>query len=960
MTEYPLREIEELFHAAVALPAEAREAFVRQQCEGDERRVAGVMELLRADCGTAQFHEMVGESVVAMASAPTLEGTRVGAYVVERELGRGGMGAVFLAARVDDAYHKKAAIKFVDCGWTSPLVHARFRSERQILANLDHPYIAHMLDGGALSDGRPYLVMEFVEGETLTRFARRENLDTVARVVLFRKICEAVQYAHSCLVIHRDIKPANVLVQADGTPKLLDFGISRLQDSGTHATGQTSFRSYTAEYCSPEQFQGLAVTTSTDIYALGAVLYELMAGAPPFHMEGKSWVEMEALICRAQPEPPSMRGHLRRDAITRDLDAIALKAMRKATAERYGTVGEMIADIDRALAGEPILAKEYSRAERTVNFLKRYRLESTAAALVVLSLSAGLAVSIHQTNAARAERRKAEAAATEAQSQRIKAEASRAEAARQQQLAQQSLAIAERRADDEHHLVTDVLLRVNEAVQDMPGATAVRKEALKASATYLDRLVHDNPNNEALLKDAAAAYGELAALTGNPARSNQGDIAGALPLYAKSRAIYEELMRRHPENNEFRMYWGKTWGEAATVLNEMNQPKDAEAAHERAVAILSPFATMTGRYARIYANELLGYASSIQERPGQGVRMLDLLTRAKIAVQRGTSSGPERKQQLMVLASILGVTSKAKERMGDRAGALTSAIEGARITEQLLEAAPEDTSIGRELALRYVNIGDRMLAQERTEGKASPDGALVQYRKSKAIAEKVAQGDPADRQASYNAAVPTQRIARVMHLMGNEKAAVQAHREALDRFEMIVAADPGNAAAMTFAGLGASELGECLERLGETDSAAASYRRGIEIAHRLLSKTPGNGVALGILAVSAGGLANMEAARGEAEAEMLAGDLYTFAEKFRSAASASDESYLKQFGARARAALALSRLADSSNSANRRDRAESMLRGALEAWSALSPKARNDATAVNRELASAVKSKVSH
>src|SRR5579862_6553873 len=229
MTPERLQEVEHLFHDALEREPAERARYLAEACGADRNLRESVEALLQAEPSSGRLRELI-ESTAALAEPVTLIGRRVGAYQIQREIGQGGMGAVYLAVRADDAYQKQVAIKVVSAGWTSAYVHQRFQSERQILANLEHPYIARLLDGGATFDGRPYLVMEYVDGAPITGWAERHQLDAAARVRLFRRICEAVQYAHQHLVVHRDLKPANILIAAGGIPKLLDFGIAKLVD----------------------------------------------------------------------------------------------------------------------------------------------------------------------------------------------------------------------------------------------------------------------------------------------------------------------------------------------------------------------------------------------------------------------------------------------------------------------------------------------------------------------------------------------------------------------------------------------------------------------------------------------------------------------------------------------------------------------------------------------------------
>lgn len=292
-------------------PAE-RASFIARACSGDESLLGEVESLLVYQDGEASFIEEYADEFAAREfkadDAALTTGQPIGHYKIEREIGRGGMGAVYLAVRADDQYQKRVAIKLVKRGMDTDSVLRRFRNERQILANLDHPNIARLLDGGTTADGLPYFVMEYIEGVPVNVYCDAQTLSIIERLELFRTICAAVQYAHQNLVIHRDIKPSNILVTADGTPKLLDFGIAKLLDPASvenaEAT-QTAFRVMTPEYASPEQLRGQNVTTASDVYSLGVLLYELLTGQRPYKLHSRAPEEIRAVICEQEPERPS-------------------------------------------------------------------------------------------------------------------------------------------------------------------------------------------------------------------------------------------------------------------------------------------------------------------------------------------------------------------------------------------------------------------------------------------------------------------------------------------------------------------------------------------------------------------------------------------------------------------------------------------------------------------------------
>ncbi|MDY0066961.1 MAG: serine/threonine-protein kinase, partial [Steroidobacteraceae bacterium] len=408
--------IQDLFCSAVELPASERDAYVERETQDDPGLRQEVLELLAADAGGLAGNFLT-DALGAALDARTrdrrkaLVGSVIGSYRLVSVLGHGGTGTVYLGERADRQYSAQVAIKVVD----APAMHGdlglRFRAERQILASLNHPNIARLLDAGETPDGQPYLVMEYVHGEPVDRYCDRLQLDLRARLQLFLEICNAVQYAHQNLVVHRDLKPANILVTSERAPKLLDFGIAKLLDTGEAAAAlaltRMNDRLLTPEYASPEQILGRPVTTASDVYALGVVLYELLTGLRPYTVPASaSQLELERSICVTDPQRPSAavrraaesgprsgRSDMTAIALARglmpdrlqrrlagDIDAIVMRALRKEPRRRYGSVEQFAADVQRYLAREPVTARQGNWLYYSHRFVRRHALGVTAAA----------------------------------------------------------------------------------------------------------------------------------------------------------------------------------------------------------------------------------------------------------------------------------------------------------------------------------------------------------------------------------------------------------------------------------------------------------------------------------------------------------------------------------------------------------------------------------------------------
>ena len=400
--------IEALFDEAASLAAGERAAFLSRACGEDLKLRAEVESLLAADARAGGF--LGAPALAAVPPAPpTLVGRRVGQYRVEAKLGQGGMSTVYLAVRADDAYQQKVALKVLGSGADRSDLWARFHAERQILASLEHPGIARLLDGGTTDDGRPYLIMEYIEGAPLDRYCDQRRLGLDARIDLFRQVCAAVQYAHQNLVVHRDIKPSNILVGADGAPRLLDFGIAKLlEGAGLPAAIEatvTGQRLMTPQYASPEQVEGRPVTTASDVYSLGVLLYVLLTGRLPYRLPGDEYDALERAVVGQDPERPStatqealseargLRPAQLRRRLRGDLDNIVLMALRKEPGRRYASVALLSEDLRRYREHLPVTAQPDTLAYRARKFMRRHG-AGVAAAVTGLAMIVGLAATM--------------------------------------------------------------------------------------------------------------------------------------------------------------------------------------------------------------------------------------------------------------------------------------------------------------------------------------------------------------------------------------------------------------------------------------------------------------------------------------------------------------------------------------------------------------------------------------
>ena len=412
MTQTPWPRIAEVFDAALDVSPSSRGAWLDQACVGDPALLDEVLALLAAHEDQPDFLDHPATPVLD--ALDDLEGAQLGAWHLEERIGEGGMGSVYRARRADGQYRQLAALKLIRPGRAGEAFAARFRAERQILASLDHPAIARLLDGGTTDGGQPYLVMEYVQdGVPIDEHCDRCGLDLEARLHLFRQVCAAVAHAHGRLVVHRDLKPSNILVGPDGQPKLLDFGVAKVLDpvmaGVTVAETRAGLVPLSLACAAPEQVRGEAVTTATDVYGLGMLLYRLLAGGPPFALDALALGEITKLISEAIPPPPSTAegGPVPARGLEGDLDSIVLKALRKRPADRYPTVEALSADVMRYLEHRPVLARSDTMTYLVRRFVRRNRVWVGVAALVGIAMVLAVVFSTWQARVARMERDRA-------------------------------------------------------------------------------------------------------------------------------------------------------------------------------------------------------------------------------------------------------------------------------------------------------------------------------------------------------------------------------------------------------------------------------------------------------------------------------------------------------------------------------------------------------------------------
>jgi eukaryotic-like serine/threonine-protein kinase len=802
------REAESLFDATVDLPLERRAHFLGVACAGDMELLREVEDLLAADGkgeeGILAAIEREAQSLFGMEG---VVGSRIGAYCIVGEIGRGGMSTVYLAVRDDDQFQKQVAIKLIRFGMDSEDVLTRFRHERQILANLEHPYIARLLDGGTAPDGRPFLVMEYLPGETLDVYCRNAGLDLRSRCRLFLKICEAVSFAHRNLVVHRDLKPGNILVDAGGSPKLLDFGVAKLLDANAGA-GQTAtlvaMRPMTPDYASPEQFRGDAITTAADVYSLGAILYELLSDQRPHRFSGNSLRELERVICEMEPPRPSECARLStspwRARIKGDLDAIVAKAMRKEPALRYPSVDRLAADLERYLGGWPVHARQGDVSYRAHKFLRRNRGAIAVCALLAATLVAGATAALVQGRRADRERLRALAnqslaeasqrdtrqEAVEAQRQRGLADEQRRQAETEKAAAETQRQLADRRFEQVHQLAGKFILDFNDAIAKLPGSTAARKMVVETGLKYLDALAPEARGNRALLEEIARGYDRLGDTQGNPLQAHLGDYPGALQSYRKAQSIRDKISDPSPAFLQDRM------GGDLRLAEWMMQVRGDTAEAER----------------------LLQAAFALAHRPA--------------------AAGYELR---ITLAGLHEASGDLKERMGVYSGAIEPYSQALDIWSQLPKEGRDPAVERAGISVAHTKLADAYMRMEQ-----APQ-ALPHLRAALAIDEPLAQADPHNLSVLRKLYVDYVVLAYTFitesgkNLGGNGEA-LTAFEKAAELADRMAAADANDLRPLTDIRTAQLAWGDFLRDHNQAEEALVHYRRGLEISEKQAAASP--------------------------------------------------------------------------------------------------------------------------
>jgi serine/threonine protein kinase/tetratricopeptide (TPR) repeat protein len=845
-------QIQEIFFKTADLPPFKRQAFLERACQGNAKLRSEVESLLRADAaGDSAIAAAIESEVSALLDDDaSLAGARLGPYRLLKEIGRGGMGSVYLGERDDEHYRKQVAVKVVKRGMDSQEVLARFRHERQILAGLEHPYIARLIDGGTTPDGRPFFVMEYVQGQPIDTYCRAQGLNLQPRLRLFLRVCEAVSYAHRALVVHRDLKPGNIFISSEGIPKLLDFGVAKLLDPGNDP-GLTSpsapMGPLTPEYSSPEQIQGLAITTAADVYALGAILFELLTGSRAQQFATHTPSEIERVVCQTDTPRPSAvaRAAGAPHRLDSDLDNIVLMAMRKEPERRYGSVNRFADDIVRYLEGRPVLARQDSVVYRAHKFVRRNRLALAATLLVFLSLLGGIVLAemqAHQAESARrfaeTQRQSAERERALAESQRQEAERERARAEAEAQVARTEQDRSRRRLAQMLELADSSLFDVHKAIEKLPGATEARRQIVVTTLRFLEDLSKDAGHDDGLRFMLSASYFKVANVLGYPYQPNLAYTQGALANYEKSATLIEPLLAKDPGRWEYVLQWVETKVNWATLLNWAGEGPRAVQMMRDTLPTAHRLPPLCPRNSDCYLAESTVYSELVNilatRDPNAALHYSQLQTQV---IEQTLKVFPDNADIQLELGTAYSQQARVLNGMNESREAVERYRKAVALREGVLARRPSDVLIRRNLMITYGNLG-ATLGSPLFNNLGDAAGAREYYGKALAIARDLAKADRNDQLAQYDLASALVFYATLDFPQEEWADSLAKMQEAEGILQKLVAADPRSIMDMRTLSLLQEFEGRRLDSRGRGGEAVAKLRQSLATVEMAMARSP--------------------------------------------------------------------------------------------------------------------------
>ena len=754
------QRVKEIFAAALEkVPAE-RDAFLDAACATDTDLRAEVDSLLASHETTDDFierpaaHRALG--LPGEADAPAWIGRRVGDYRLVEEVGRGGMSEVYKAVRDDDEYHKEVAVKVLRRGYDTKSLLKRFKVETQILATLDHPNIARLLDAGSTQEGLPYLVMDYIQGRPIDDYCKHHRLGLRARLDLFRSLCSAVLYVHQHLMVHGDLKCSNVLVSENGTVKLLDFGIARLLNPTPAAALNvpdqklTGLLAMTPEYASPEQIRGGPITTASDVYSLGVMLYQLVTGVLPHRVRGDFSFELATQIIEREAVAPSVAAKTHETAdstgfgrsLRGDLDNIILMALEKDPARRYPSVEKLQDDIRRHVEGFTVSARSAGYFYQLGKFAGRHKAGIAAAAIIGITLVGGILTTMRQAQIAWDERQR-----------------------------------AQKHFDEVRKLANVFMFDIHEAIQYLPGSTPARQMLVENSLKYLEALSSESSSEPSLQRELASAYEKLADVQGGFRAASLGDTPGAISSYRKALLMREALADANPQDREVRRELLRNHGKLSEILSGEGDIAPAIDSSRRATKLAQQLVAMPGATLedrRNFATTLLslGWQLARSNQPGDGM----LFIRQSIAVFEGLHA--ESPNEAVIQRNL----SLAYGRLGETlientegyAQALDAHRKGFEIADAMLKADAQNTRIMKIVAYAQLGMGTAL------NGLQQPRAAFAQQLAAVERLRDMLGSDSKNEVARFDAAFALGEMGATLIALGELDRARARLTESLD------------------------------------------------------------------------------------------------------------------------------------------------------------------------------------
>jgi len=846
------KQIKEMLGEVLEVETSGRLAFLNESGASAEVR-AEVASLIGFEEASADLMQLSAvEFSKDFLDEDNLNGREVGAYRIIRELGHGGMGAVYLAERIDGRFTQRVALKLLKREMNTSALRRRFEQEREILSRLEHPNIARLLDAGTTDDKIPFFAMEYVEGRPIDEYCNKQRLELGARLDLFRQICSTVDFAHRSLIVHRDLKPSNILVTDEGVPKLLDFGISKILsgeiENAPMAT-VTRLGAMTPSYASPEQLRNESVTTATDVYSLGVILYELLSGHRPFESKEYNLSEIYKAVIDTDPPLPSsmaytlpvLRGdvsdaetelspgnqappnptgqnHLRHTApqmmnvkpqyLRGDLDNIVLKALKKEPERRYLSAENFSQDIKRHQDGLPVAARPDTFSYRAEKFVRRNRLSVVAGSLILLAVIGGIVSTLWQARVARAER-----------------------------------ARAEYRFNDVRTLANSFLFEFSPLIENLPGSTPARKLLVTRALEYLDNLSQESANDPALQRELAKAYQKVGDVQGNPYNPNIGDQKGALASYEKAEAIYAKFLSEDPQNTSAQT-------DVASISQLIGHIQANGGDYDKAVGLYDRSLALREKVlannpndfeARTRLAQIVRLRGLIPFFEGDNKKAIEYFVRARVMYESLRAERPDDEAIYHDYAYIFVAIGEAQAWDAENDAATENLQKGLDMLIPLAARNPDNSSIQKSLNLAYIKRG------EHYEELKDLDNSIACFTTAKGISERSFAADPQSYQAKRDLAMANKKLGQTLDVAGKSRESLTTLNVALGLFQELRATDPNNAESLYEIANMRYSIGETHLTLKEYEAALAALLTGKGEMEQSLSINPENKYAVRML-----------------------------------------------------------------------------------------------------------------